>query len=502
MSKTYDADLAQRLEFMELTPDSIALIRELKTLIDRELPNGLEKFYERLIRTQQVKKFFPSDVAMARAKGAQANHWRTISAGAFDEQYVQKVRTIGLTHARIGLDTRWYIGGYAIILEHLVRSVVNETWPKGMMIRRQKYSGDDVGASLGALLKAVLLDMDLAISVYADAAEDARIASEAEAQAKERTLVTSSFGAALARLADKSLDYRINEAMPQAYNQLQSDFNAAVEQLQSALRSVRESSDGIAAGTQEIAVSANALSRRTEQQAANLEETAATLEELTQTVNKTAESAASARLAVAQTKTDAELGGKVVQQAIDAMGRIEQSSDQISQIIGLIDEIAFQTNLLALNAGVEAARAGEAGRGFAVVASEVRALAQRSAEAAKQIKELISTSTGEVEEGVKLVAETGKALHRIVDRVGEINTMVADIASGAQEQAMGLKQVNEVINQMDQTTQQNAAMAQEATNASQALAGESKHLEQLVNQFNLGGSAGHRSASRPGNRAA
>jgi methyl-accepting chemotaxis protein len=257
-----------------------------------------------------------------------------------------------------------------------------------------------------------------------------------------------------------------------------------------ALKSVRESTNGITTGTQEIATSAEELSRRTEQQAASLEETAATLDEITTTVNKTADSAKSARQAVASAKTDAERSGNVVRQAVDAMGKIEASSARISQIIGVIDEIAFQTNLLALNAGVEAARAGDAGRGFAVVASEVRALAQRSADAAKEIKGLISTSTSEVNEGVRLVAETGESLARIVEKVAEINTVVADIASGAQEQAMGLQQVNQVINQMDQVTQQNAAMAEEATAASQSLAKESEQLKWLIEQFDVGVTSG------------
>jgi len=484
--RTYDADLPGRLSFMQLDEKSSELIRTLKPILDRELPNGLDRFYEQLRRTPEVRSFFPSDTMMAKAKGAQVGHWRAISAGSFDDSYVGKVRTIGLTHARIGLDTRWYIGGYALILEHLIKAIITEVWPKGMIMRRSQASGDEVGAALGALLKAVLLDMDLAISVYADAAEEARIKSEAETQARERQIVASSIGAALARMADKDLTFRLTAELPAAYKDLQVNFNEALDQLQVALTSVHESTSGITTGTQEIATSAEELSRRTEQQAASLEETAAALDEITTTVNKTAESARSARESVAAAKSDAEHSGRVVRKAVDAMSKIEKSSEQIGQIIGVIDEIAFQTNLLALNAGVEAARASDAGRGFAVIASEVRALAQRSAEAAKSIKELIHTSTAQVSEGVKLVAETGEALARIVDKVGEINAVVVDIASGAQEQATGLQQINAAINQMDQTTQRNAAMAEEATAASQTLARESEQLKRLVEQFDVG----------------
>jgi methyl-accepting chemotaxis protein len=231
---------------------------------------------------------------------------------------------------------------------------------------------------------------------------------------------------------------------------------------------------------------ADDLSRRTEQQAASLEETAAALDEITVTVKRTAEAAAHARSVATTAAGTAEQSGKVVRDAIEAMNGIEKSSGQISQIIGVIDEIAFQTNLLALNAGVEAARAGDAGRGFAVVASEVRALAQRSADAAKEIKSLIAASTNQVEQGVDLVRRTGQALDRITQQVAELTNIVADIAASAQEQASGLGQVNTALNQMDQVTQQNAAMVEESTAASHALAQETDEVSRLVTRFDLG----------------
>jgi len=243
---------------------------------------------------------------------------------------------------------------------------------------------------------------------------------------------------------------------------------------------------GIRSGTSEITQAADDLSRRTEQQAASLEQTAAALDEITATVRRTAEGSKHALAVVSKTKTDAEQSGEVVRQAVAAMGGIEKSSQQIGQIIGVIDEIAFQTNLLALNAGVEAARAGDAGRGFAVVASEVRALAQRSAEAAKEIKALISASAQQVGSGVKFVGETGEALSRIVAQVAEINSAVGEIASAAQEQATGLAEVNTAVNQMDQVTQQNAAMVEQSTAASHALAGEAEELARLTGRFQLG----------------
>jgi len=310
--------------------------------------------------------------------------------------------------------------------------------------------------------------------------------AQREAIEQERAIVANSIGTGLTKLAAKDLTFRMSSDIPDAYRKLQTDFNAAIEQLEGAMQSVGGSADAIQAGTHEISTASDDLSRRTEQQAASLEETAAALDEITATVKKSAEGAKHAREVVASADQDAKKSAVVVRQAVEAMAAIAKSSGEISQIIGVIDEIAFQTNLLALNAGVEAARAGDAGRGFAVVASEVRALAQRSADAAKEIKGLISTSTTQVDFGVELVAETGKSLERIIAQVTEINGVVAEIAAGALEQATGLQQVNTAINQMDQTTQQNATMVEQSTAASHSLSQETAQLSSLIGEFQVG----------------
>ena len=307
--------------------------------------------------------------------------------------------------------------------------------------------------------------------------------------AEEQNVVVTSLASGLKQLADGNMTARINATFASEYEQLRVDFNDAMSKLQEAMGTIVTTASGIRGGAGEIAQAADDLSRRTEQQAASLEETAAALDEITATVSKTAEGSKQANEVVATTKSDAEASGQVVQKTIGAMGEIEKSSKQISQIIGVIDEIAFQTNLLALNAGVEAARAGDAGRGFAVVASEVRALAQRSSEAAKEIKGLISTSTQHVETGVDLVGEAGKALELIVGKVTEINGLVSEIAASAQEQSTALAEVNSAINQMDQTTQQNAAMVEESTAASHSLTQDADGLMELMQRFQTGVSA-------------
>jgi methyl-accepting chemotaxis protein len=325
------------------------------------------------------------------------------------------------------------------------------------------------------------------LRTYVDA-ESERMRTEAEkAQAaQEQAEAMRRLGEGLRSLASGDLRVRMDEGFSAQYAQIRSDFNEAVGSLKETMQAVVTSTSAIHSGTNEISTASDDLSRRTEQQAASLEETAAALDEITATVKKSAESAKHAREVVASADQDAKKSAVVVRQAVEAMDGIAKSSGQITQIIGVIDEIAFQTNLLALNAGVEAARAGDAGRGFAVVASEVRALAQRSADAAKEIKGLISTSTTQVDLGVKLVAETGKSLERIIAQVIEINGVVAEIAAGAQEQATGLQQVNTAINQMDQTTQQNATMVEESTAASHSLSQETTQLSSLIDRFQLG----------------
>lgn len=480
-------EIRDRMQFMGLDEKSSQLILMLKPVIEQELSNGLDIFYEKLRETPEVKKFFSSEDHIQRAKGAQVGHWKSISNGQFDAQYVKQVRTIGSVHARIGLEPQWYIGGYAILIEHLIKTIVSEHWPN-KLLKRGSMDAETFGAALASLIKGILLDMDLAISIYSEEAEKSRVQAQEEAISGERELVASVFGKALSHLSQKDLSYRVDEDIPEAYMTLKEDFNNSAETLSSALQHVGQSANAIQNGASEIREGSSELSKRSEQQAVSVEETASAVEEITATVASTAKRAEEASNLVNTTKDSAERSGDVVRNTVSAMSEIESSSNQIASIIGVIDDIAFQTNLLALNAGVEAARAGEAGRGFAVVAQEVRELAQRSAVAAQEIKELITKSGAQVKSGVKLVAETGEALEAIVNGVGEISVHTSAILDTAREQSHGLQEINQAVNTIDQGTQQNVTMVEESSAASHDLAQQAASLSELLSQFQLSSS--------------
>ncbi|WP_082020493.1 methyl-accepting chemotaxis protein [Leisingera sp. ANG-M1] len=317
--------------------------------------------------------------------------------------------------------------------------------------------------------------------------QNAQIAEQERAEAqREQDLVVNELRNGLTHLAKGDFSSTIDTPFPDAYRGLRMDFNQTVDTLNATVREVVEATTSIRNGTHEISQASDDLSQRTESQAATLEETAAALDQMTASVKAAADGARRVETAMNEARDEAKTSGEVVENAVAAMNGIEESATHISQIIGVIDDIAFQTNLLALNAGVEAARAGDAGRGFAVVASEVRALAQRSSDAAMEIKALISNSGEQVAKGVDLVGKAGDALNSIVSQVTHISGLVSGIAEGAAEQSTGIGEINTGVMQLDQVTQQNAAMVEQMTAAGQLLNGDASKLAGLVAQFNVG----------------
>jgi methyl-accepting chemotaxis protein len=477
-------NLTERLNFMQISTQVQNRLRSVKFIVMGVLPEALEAFYTRMRDVPETMKFFPNEDMIRQAKGKQHGHWDLITNGRLDDAYADAVTHVGEVHARIGLEPRWYIGGYTIVLEKMLHAVVTARWPKSRF-GRKTGSEKQLAEEVSALVKATFLDMDMAISVYIEAAERRRVAAETRVSSIA-DVVVSAMGEAMKALAAGDLTHRIGEAIPPEYAQLRQDFNAAMERMAGTLFSIQGSSRVINNSIEELAQASDHMSRRTEQQAAALLQTTTALNGLAEAVKRTAEGAAQVNGAVSAANTGATNSRVVVSEAGAAMGQIEGSSREIGQIIGLIDDIAFQTNLLALNAGVEAARAGDAGRGFAVVASEVRALAQRSADAAKAIKGLISTSSSQVAQGVELVRKTGLTLDTIGTNVAQIEGLVSGIANAARNQSGGLSQVSEAVGQMNQAVQQNAAMVEETTAAVHSLRGEIDELTRSITAFKIG----------------
>ncbi|MFS0737412.1 globin-coupled sensor protein [Sphingomonas sp. 1P06PA] len=469
------SDNGNRLRFFGIDKGDYDSFPAILKSFQKHAPGALSKFFDKIAVTPECAKFFPSRQIMDHAREKQLNHWTQLFSHEISDTYFAKAEQIGNVHARIGLAPTWYIGGYAIVLEEVIQEMIDRTGI-GRLI------GSRLGRMISTLVKCAFLDMDIALSSYFRAEEGQRLA------------VIARVGEALEGLAKGDFTVTL-EGLPESFAKVEQDFEFMRSRISETLLQVSQTAESINTGSIEISQASDDLSTRTEQQAASLEQTAAAMDQLTGGVRETADGAAHVNRSVGEAHQDATQGGAVVKEAVVAMDDIQRSAQEIAQIINVIDGIAFQTNLLALNAGVEAARAGDAGKGFAVVANEVRALAQRSADAAKHIKELIGESSKQVGRGVELVGQSGEALDRIVAKVAEIAKLAGNISGLAAAQSNSLQQVNAAVGEMDKMTQQNAAMVEQSTAAARSLAGEADQLTELVSRFKLGDAPGEIVAS-------
>ncbi len=480
------SQLNDRLNFLDLGAKERDTLSALQPVIKAAIGPALDEFYRRAKAHPETARFFSSDAHIQHAKGRQESHWSLIASGRFDDDYVDAVSAIGRTHARLGLEPRWYIGGYALILDGIIERVVAEELRGFGQSRKAKR----ITANVSAIMKAAMLDMDYSISVYLEALAEERARAEEERNRleAEQEEALKALDGALGHLSAGDLTATIEHDLAPKFDGLRINYNKAISSLATAFGEIVEEAARVTSNSRELTAATDDMAKRTEQQAAALEQTAAALEEIATVSKQAATRTQEARAAARTSAEEAVRSGEIVSEAVGAMGDIEESSRKITHIISVIDEISFQTNLLALNAGVEAARAGEAGKGFAVVAQEVRELAQRSAAAAKEIKTLIDRSSQDVARGVSLVNRTGDALKTIGEQVHAINEHIAAIATSSQEQSAGIGEINAAINSMDQMTQQNAAMVEETNASTHTLMDVSTHLTRLISRFSVSSS--------------
>ncbi len=494
-STDLSATLKTRLDFIGLDADALARIETVQPYVDKHLPVALHGFYEKIAGVPEVSRFFADDSQVRRAQNSQIDHWKKIAAGRFDEDYVRATQRIGLRHAKIGLEPRWYIGGYGVIVEQLVKGVVHDYMadalklhPAGLMglkrtdATRVLEDADRLAAALADILKAVLIDIDHAVSIYFDKVTE-EAADLAQSNADKVMRAVTATGNTLKKLSAGDLRERITTEFDPALQPLKDDTNNVAERLAEIVTQLRGTSGALKTATGEILSGANDLAERTSKQAAVVAQTSSAMDQLAETVAENARRADAANTKTRTVAQNAEEAGSVMTLANEAMGRISSSSAKISNIIGLIDDIAFQTNLLALNASVEAARAGDAGKGFAVVAVEVRRLAQSAANASSEVKLLIEQSTSEVAGGSKLVSEAGAKLELMLSGIRENSSLIEGIAHATQQQSGTISEVTTAVRQIDEMTQHNAALVEETNAAIEQTEGQAQQLDRIVDVF-------------------
>ena len=490
-------NLKSRLDFIGIDAASRQRSEALRGHVEKHLSIALDKFYDKLIATPEVAKFFQGRQQMDRTKARQVGHWQAIAAGAFDADYFRASAQVGLRHAMIGLEPRWHIGGYGLIVETLITGLVGEIMQEILAPRRGRFGREraptseeimagaaEMALGLADLVKSTLLDIDIGVSAYFD--KLIADAHEADEAAKARiSRAVSLTGTVLKDMATGDLTSRITADFEPEFSQIKDDTNAVADRLTGIVGQLQRTSRALKGATGEILAGANDLAERTTRQAATIEETSASVEQLSQAVVENARRTATASDKAQLVAKSATVGGDAMKKANAAMGAIEASSAKISNIIGMIDDIAFQTNLLALNASVEAARAGDAGKGFAVVAVEVRRLAQSAANASSEVKALIEASANEVQSGTKLVGQAAETLLDILSGAEESAVLIDTIAQANKEQAAALEEVAIAVRQMDEMTQHNAALVEETNAAIEQTEGQAGELDSIVDVFRI-----------------
>jgi methyl-accepting chemotaxis protein len=507
-------DLQTRLDFVGLDDVARHRLAAASASIKSHLEPALDRFYSKLKEEPAVAGFFSSEGQVGRAQSKQVGHWQAIAEGRLDDDYFTASTKVGLVHARIGLEPRWHIGGYSLIMETLVRGLMADgvaeilTPKKGAFGRSVPPSSAEIETKMAAfsetlisVLKTIMLDVDIGVSAYFAKVSQETEAASAGARAKIQQAVSAT-GSVLQDVARGDLRSRVEEKLDPEFEQIKHDTNAVAERLTTIVSQLQQTSRSIKVASTEILSGVNDLADRTTRQAATIEQTTASIEQLASAVDDNAGRAATASEKAQNVARNATSGGEAMEAANEAMTAIETSSAKISNIIGLIDDIAFQTNLLALNASVEAARAGDAGKGFAVVAVEVRRLAQSAANASSEVKKLIEASASEVRKGAQLVSRASEVLLDILGGARESAVLIDSIAQASRNQALSLGEVKVAVRQMDEMTQHNAALVEETNAAIEQTDGQVGQLDRIVDVFQISGQDRIGTSQRPATRPA
>lgn len=426
--------LRDRLRFAGLEEADCDLLRRYRHLLEPNLKTGIRDLFQRLQTFPDASRNFTSERQFDRLHDLLASHWDVLTDARFDALYAERVKVLADTESRMGLDPRWHIAGHAVVMEHLLQAVMADLSGRGLLPSNRKRQRE-IGDLVGAIVRLVMVDVEISVSLRFNELRLKHHRDLGAQRERDHLEVEELFGPVFRALAERDLTARVPADVPEHYTALAASLNTALEQIQAMAVEADEKLTTASTTTQAFASAAGELSGRAESQSARLAEALHALEVVAGGVRDSASKIREAEDRVSVTQKAVEASGTVAGQAIAAMSDIEASAEQIGQIIGSIDEIAFQTNLLALNAGIEAARAGESGRGFAVVAQEVRALAQRSADAAREIKTLVATTKSQVDAGVDIVGRTQQAIGDIVFQVGCISETVSGIARATDSQA-------------------------------------------------------------------
>ncbi|MDE1992964.1 MAG: globin-coupled sensor protein [Rhizobiaceae bacterium] len=476
--------LRDRLRFAGLDAEQCEIVRRNRPMLEAHLKAGLRDLFHRFQTFPDASRNFTSENQIERLQDLQTSHWDVLTDARFDSLYAERVKVLSDSESKMGLDPRWHVAGHGVVLEHILSGIVDEMGGRGILPGAKRRSRE-LGDLIASIVRLVMVDVEIAVSLRFNELRLGHQRALAEQRSADQAEAVGVFASVIRSLAERDLTARISVDGPEAYTELAQALNGALDDIQKQFLTLAGSVQAAETATAAIAGGSRELARTSAEQSEGLAASARLLAELADQVRSNAASTRSTERAVASTRAAAEDSGRVVGQAISAMSDIENSAEKIGQIIGVIDEIAFQTNLLALNAGIEAARAGDSGRGFAVVAQEVRALAQRSADAAREIKVLVTGTKAQVDAGVQMVGRTQEAIGSIVRQVTSINEAVTGIANTTDAQAAGLSSVTADISNFSERAAATGALASRSDQGADHLHTVILELGRTVREFRI-----------------